>query len=59
MFNEKECCDDANLSLKEKAIKRLDKEMIFIDEKKIEEFKKKLENVLRVPNFFMKIMKNG
>ena len=41
MFNKKECYgEEGNLSLKEKVIKRLDMEMIFIDEKKIEDFKK-------------------
>ena len=45
MFNKKECSNDENLSLREKAIKQLDREMIFIDEQKLEEFKKKLENV--------------
>ena len=34
-----------NMSLKEKVINQLDIEMIFIDEKKIEEFNKKLEKV--------------
>ena len=45
MFNKKEYSDEENLSLREKAIKQLDREMIFIDEQKLEEFKKKLENV--------------
>ena len=45
MFNKKECCDEENLSLKEKAIKQFEEETIFIDEEKMEEFKKKLENV--------------
>jgi len=45
MFNKKECYNEENLSLREKAIKQLDREMIFIDEQKLEEFKKKLENV--------------
>jgi len=45
MFNKKEDSDEENLSLREKAIRQLDREMVFIDEQKLEEFKKKLENV--------------
>lgn len=42
MFNNK----DENLTLKEKVIRDLEMETIFIDEDKIAEFTKKLEEVL-------------
>lgn len=46
MFCDENCLSEEDfLPLREKAIRRLDREMVFIEEKKIEEFKKKVENI--------------